>query len=154
MRFALSLCLLLAITGPVAHAIEAEVMDGDTFVLDGQSIRLWGIEAPELRQECLRDGKRWLPGPESAAALKALLTQLTEITCTTRDVDRFGRTVATCRGNGQDIGYALVGGGWAFDFFEYSRGFYVAAEARAQAAQRGVWAGECMTPWRWRRQNR
>src|SRR5262245_14221218 len=106
--------LLLA---PAARALDVEVADGDTFTMDGQTIRLWGIEAPELNQECRRGGKPWYPGPESAAALKELLSKVTELRCSTYDVDRQGRSVATCLANGEDIGTKLVRAGRAFDFF-------------------------------------
>ncbi len=43
-----------------AHARAVDnirVFDGDTIVLNGERIRLHGIDAPEARQSCQRDGK-------------------------------------------------------------------------------------------------
>lgn len=151
---ALRLCAALLLLASAAHALEVEVTDGDTFILNGQTIRLWGLDAPDLTQECRRGGRAWYPGPNSAEALKDVLSKMTELSCETRDVDRQGRSVATCYGNGQDVGNVLVRAGHAFDFFEYSKGFYLPAEMKAKSEQLGVWAGECEDPWRYRRQNR
>lgn len=50
----------LLLTG-AAHGGETfRVIDGDGIELAGQSVRLWGIDAPELRQECSKDGRREL----------------------------------------------------------------------------------------------
>jgi endonuclease YncB( thermonuclease family) len=37
---------------------QARVIDGDTLVIAGQHIRLDGIDAPETKQVCKRDGDR------------------------------------------------------------------------------------------------
>ena len=38
---------------------RATVIDGDTIEIRGQRIRLWGIDAPEGKQRCVKDGKLW-----------------------------------------------------------------------------------------------
>lgn len=37
---------------PADAAHRAQVIDGDTFTLDGRAIRLWGVDALEGRQTC------------------------------------------------------------------------------------------------------
>jgi endonuclease YncB( thermonuclease family) len=58
------LCLFIALaTGPsLSLALEgrAEIVDGDTLRIDGRTVRLQGIDAPETRQTCTdRSGQEW-----------------------------------------------------------------------------------------------
>ena len=52
---------------------QPRVIDGDTIEIAGQRIRLHGIDAPESRQLCRRDGQRWRCGKDATSALKAFL---------------------------------------------------------------------------------
>jgi endonuclease YncB( thermonuclease family) len=47
----------------------------------------------------------------------------------------------------------LVSSGWALAYREYSRA-YVGAEAEAKGGGRGMWAGDFVPPWDWRRGSR
>src|SRR5262249_60549751 len=49
----------------------ATVRDGDTVEIHGQPIRLYGIDAPEGRQVCRRDGRDWRWGQGAAPGLAA-----------------------------------------------------------------------------------
>ncbi|RYG08363.1 MAG: thermonuclease family protein, partial [Caulobacteraceae bacterium] len=45
---------------PVAPLIgRATVIDGDTLEIGSQRVRLWGVDAPEGRQSCMRDGQAY-----------------------------------------------------------------------------------------------
>jgi endonuclease YncB( thermonuclease family) len=44
--------------------------------------------------------------------------------------------------------------GWAMDYRHYSHGLYAAEEAEARREKRGLWAGEFMPPWQWRKLSR
>ncbi len=66
----LTIALCLLATPALADvAGVASVIDGDTLEIHGQRIRLHGIDAPESRQLCRRDGKPWQCGKEAANAL-------------------------------------------------------------------------------------
>lgn len=45
------------------------------------------------------------------------------VICEKRDPDRYGRTVAVCRANGEDLGAILVREGLAWAFVRYSRDY-------------------------------
>ncbi len=134
------------ITGP------ARVIDGDTLEVAGQRIRLHGIDAPESRQLCRRDGERWWCGKDATSALKAFLGSR-PVSCKERDRDRYRRIVAKCSVDEVDIGEWMVSRGWAVAYYLYSYD-YSRAEQRAKSARRGVWSGEFEKPWEWREQRR
>ncbi len=62
----LTIALCLLATPALADlAGIASVIDGDTIEVHGQRIRLHGIDAPESRQLCRLDGKRWQCGKDA-----------------------------------------------------------------------------------------
>lgn len=124
------------------------VVDGDTLVLGGERVRLWGIDAPEDGQPCERDGKLYDCGASAQAALLELVAGR-DLWCEARDRDRYGRTVAVCRigaPDGPDVGAGLVRAGWAVDYRRYSKGGYAREEASARRAGRGLWEGRFLSP--------
>ncbi|MFN3689183.1 thermonuclease family protein [Salinarimonas sp.] len=131
----------------------ARVTDGDSLRLGEERIRLHGIDAPEARQECRRaDGAAWACG-EVAGSRLAALADGREVACRTIERDRFGRVVARCAVDGVDLGATLVEEGLAFAYRSFSLD-YVAHEERARAARRGIFDGDNMAPWDWRRAQR
>ena len=151
----LTLALLVALLPALALADiagPARVIDGDTLEINGERIRLHGIDAPEMRQSCWRDGKVWRCGGDAANALAGMIASRA-VACRKLDRDSYGRMVSKCRVAGEDLGEWMVLNGWAVAYvyfsYEYSR-----AEQRAKSARRGIWASEFEMPWEWRRANR
>lgn len=135
------------VAGPITQFI-----DGDSFEIGSTAIRLHGIDAPEGRQPCMRDDREWRCGDAAAAELRRLAGSRS-LSCVQRDVDDYGRIVAVCHVGTTDLGGALVRAGFAVAYRRYSDD-YVDEEREAQAARRGVWAGEFTAPAQFRRDAR
>ena len=131
---------------------SARVIDGDTLDVGGVRMRLHGIDAPESGQRCRAGGKRWSCGREATRALAGRIGGRS-IECQKRDRDRYGRVVAACSASGRDLNAWMVAEGWAFAYRRYSNA-YVGEESAARAARRGVWRGEVVPPWEWRKGKR
>jgi endonuclease YncB( thermonuclease family) len=125
------------------------VVDGDTIKFNGTTYRLWGIDAAEQKQACA-DG--WMAGREATKAMLELVRGH-RVACEAKDKDRYGRTIALCRADGQDLGAAMVRKGMAWAFTRYSSE-YISQERAAIGARLGVHAHDCMKAWEWRRQPR
>lgn len=139
-------------SAPTIIAGTASVIDGDTVEIHGQRLRLHAIDAPESRQTCLRDGVPWRCGQAAALALAARIGRQ-PLRCQQTDTDRYQRVVARCHLGSEDLGGWLVGQGLAMAYRPYGRD-YVAQEAAARAARKGLWASEFTPPWDWRRAQR
>jgi endonuclease YncB( thermonuclease family) len=122
------------------------VIDGDTFKAGGTSIRLHGLDAPELAQTC--DG--WAAGDAARRALVALVTAGTP-QCEYVAKDVYGRTVAVCRVNGKDVSEAMVRSGMAYAAYSYD---YLLQEWRAKFDGLGIHARRCASPADWRASHR
>jgi endonuclease YncB( thermonuclease family) len=130
-------------------ATAQTITDGDTLKLNGATYRLWGIDAPEMKQDC-PDG--WPAGRLATSKLLALIQGKT-VVCEAKDKDRYGRTVAICRASGEDLGAIMVREGMAWAFVRYSRD-YLDQEAGAKADRLGVHAHDCVPAWEWRTKQR
>ena len=150
---ALALLLLAPTSAGADFTGRATVIDGDTIDIHGQRIRLFGIDAPESGQECRLSDRTYACGVIAAGALKDLTAGI-EVRCEEEDVDRYGRIVATCYDDhGFDINRNMVYTGWALAYREYSSR-YIEVEEGARKAQRGLWRGEFVPPWEWRKGQR
>ena len=130
----------------------ARVIDGDTIEVQGQRIRLHGIDAPEGRQLCFDDGEPWLCGTDATNALRNKIGDR-QVTCEELDRDRYERIVARWVVDGEDLGEWMVLRGWAVAYVYYSYE-YNRAEAVAKSKERGIWASEFEMPWNWRQTQR
>lgn len=130
-------------------ALGQTITDGDTLKQNGTIYRLWGIDAPETKQDC-PDG--W-PAGRMATTRLLELTNGHPVVCDDRGRDRYGRTIAVCRVSGEDLGALMVRQGMAWAFTRYSLD-YVDQEAKAKAERLGVHAHDCQPAWEWRARQR
>ena len=151
----LSAALLLSGT---AHADVisglAKVTDGDTIRINSERIRLHGIDAPELQQQCGTEaGELYLCGQSAAEKLRETIGNQ-PVDCQIVERDRYNRIIGVCfNATGKNLQSLLVESGWAIAYRRYSTR-YVEEETTAREARRGIWQGSFTMPWIWRRQNR
>lgn len=126
---------------------RARAVDGDSLNLAGRRVRLYGIDAPELRQTCQNAGVTVQCGQRAQAKLKSLVSGK-HVECQNLGFDRYDRTLARCRTGQTDLAAAMVRAGWAIAY-----GGYGEEERTARRAKSGIWAGEFIEPADWRALN-
>ena len=88
------------------------VVDGDSFHLGGQKIRLLGVDAPEIGSAmCAAEREK---GEAARERLRAILSSAPiRLTSDTRDRDQYGRLLRNARVDGRDVGETLIAEGLA-----------------------------------------
>ncbi|GJE70198.1 thermonuclease family protein [Methylorubrum podarium] len=149
----LSLFLLAASGAPdlgPAHAGEsvsgrARVLSGDTLVVGGRVVGLYGVAAPGLKQTCLNaQGQNYACGASSAKALAAHLKDAT-VTCQIRETDSYGRALSVCHRDKEDLSAWMAEKGFVMAE-RGGRAAYVGAETVAWGKRLGLWAGSFEDP--------
>jgi endonuclease YncB( thermonuclease family) len=153
MRLLGAAAVALALSGGGALADLAgppRIVDGDTLQVAGQRVRLFGVDAPELDQVCQRAGHDYHCGKIARAALWELIGGL-DVSCEPERAApaRDGVVLATCSAGGVSLNEAMVRSGWAVADPQ-SADRYVALQADAEQARRGLWRGTFEPPWQWR----
>ena len=131
---------------------QIKVVDADTIILNKGKIRLHGIDAPESEQYCYVNKEAWPCGKRATEYLKKLLqgVSITSLHCDISSKDRYGRSIGVCYIEDKNINSILVENGWALAYREYSRD-YIPNEKLASKRKTGVWQGDFVEPWKWRR---
>lgn len=140
---------LAAIPGLSRPPVEgmAAAISGDTLRINGQAIRLSGVEAPLIEQMCGERQGRERRFRCGEAALKELreLVRGKPVTCELGSTDARGTRLATCRAGTTDLAADLVTRGHIFAeaglFAAYGR-----QEQDARNARRGIWKGTVERP--------
>jgi endonuclease YncB( thermonuclease family) len=135
---------------PIVIAGEARVVDGDTIAINNQSIRLAHIDAPEVKQPCIRKDTHevYNCGVESRDFLNELVNGRT-VTCTNGKLDLYVRVLAECFIGNVSINRQMVVTGHAV-LYKTAK-IYSAEQADAKQNARGIWASDFELPWVWRK---
>ena len=130
---------------------DIKITDGDTIKIDGDKIRFSGIDTPELKQTCDKDGVKILCGLN---AKKILVNKIgnNKVTCVREGKDRYKRVLAECFVNNESLSSYLVRSGYAFAYRKYSKKF-ISDEEFAKSNKLGMWSMEFEYPWDWRKKN-
>jgi len=127
-----------------------KIVDGDTIHLNGEKIRFTGIDTPELKQTCLKDG---IEDSCGVTAKQILIDKIgnDNVECISEGKDRYKRTLAECFVNNESLSSYLVRSGYAFAYRKYSKKF-VQDEDYAKINRIGMWSMEFDYPWDFRKQ--
>ena len=130
---------------------DIKITDGDTIRINGEKIRFSGIDTPELRQTCLKQGIIVLCG---ITAKQILIDKIADnkIVCIREGKDQYKRTLAECFVNNESLSRYLVKSGYAFAYRRYSKKF-ITDENFARTNKIGMWSMEFDYPWDWRKKN-
>ena len=130
---------------------DLRVVDGDTIHLNGKKIRFTGIDTPELKQTCIKEG---FIDPCGVTAKEILILKIgdNKVECISEGKDQYKRTLAECFVNGESLSSHLVRSGYAFAYRKYSKKF-IHDEDYAKANKIGMWAMKFDYPWDYRRDN-
>ena len=130
---------------------ELNVVDGDTIHLNGEKIRFTGIDTPELKQTCIKQGIKDYCG---ITAKKILVDKIGNriVECISQGKDQYKRTLAECFVNNESLSSYLVRSGYAFAYIKYSKKF-IEDENYAEANKLGMWSMKFDYPWDFRKNN-
>ena len=131
---------------------KAKIIDGDTIHIGNSKIRLHGIDAPETKQKCIKNSKKWNCGLESTRFLKNLVRN-DYIECDTNGLDKYNRHIAICYKNNINLNSEMVINGWAIAYKYYSLD-YVKEESIAKSKKIGIWIGDFEEPYLFRKKNK
>lgn len=131
--------------GEVIH-----VSDGDSFVLRtgdaNLTVRIYGIDAPELRQPHGDVSKAWMNRVIGGRSVRVV----------EQEKDQYGRLVGDVYVGEVNVGLESIreGMSWWYQYFAPGRTAYRDAEKEARESRVGLWRGEAVKPpWEFRRNN-
>ena len=100
--------LLAVLISSFAGANILKIIDGDTIHIGKIKYRLYGIDAPEIKQKCKRNNIKYLCGVEATKFLQSLIMDDKNISCVNKNIDRYKRIVAVCHHLNEDLSKLMV----------------------------------------------
>ncbi|WP_435089030.1 thermonuclease family protein [Candidatus Pelagibacter bacterium nBUS_29] len=130
---------------------DIKITDGDTIKINGEKIRFSGIDTPELKQNCIKEGEI---NPCGIIAKQILTDKIgnNKVICIRESKDQYKRTLAECFVNDESLSSYLVRSGYAFAYRRYSKKF-IPDEDYARINKIGMWDMKFKYPWDYRRNN-
>lgn len=142
----------------ISHQVR--VVDGDTIVLTNKArkrtLRLQGIDAPELKQSCAKYVKgRVVEYPCGQQAKDYLIDFIDQrvVSCTDEGRDKYGRQLSYCFVDNVNINRLMVRQGYAVAYISFDISFMF-EEWVARFSKQGLWRGLFENPSDWRKQQR
>ena len=132
------------ITGKVS-----KVLSGTAFVINGITLKLYGIDAPDMSQTCLtKRSETYKCGRNAKKKLEKLLLNKI-VFCQLISPYSPSKYYAICEIQGYDIGATMVSVGWAVADRKVTD-VYIPYENQARQKNEGLWSGKFVAPWEYR----
>lgn len=158
LRVFVAVLMLAAVILPSGTLFAAEVtgrprvLSGDLLRVGDQTVRLYGIDAPEQDQYCENDyGRPFECGIEALDALSELIGRRM-VTCVGDRSNDAGQLLAVCYAGDTNLNGRMVRTGWAVARPDEQPDF-TPMERLARGERVGIWALKFMDPAEWRKQN-
>ena len=130
-----------------------QVIDGDSIKDGNLKIRLYGIDTPELDQQCTdAKGTSWHCGKASKRKLEILIKGK-HLICNIKGTDLYKRKLAICKLDGLDINQYMVEQGYAVAYTKYSDKYEI-DEEYAINNNKGIWQGDFKEPKEFRKEQK
>ncbi len=144
-----------------AHSQFNKEFSGNTFVLDGDSlkvggkeVRLFGLDAPEYSQTCFDKKKQEYPCGQVSRDFLIGLAGGKKVNCIYAEKDKYNRFLSKCFVGKVSINEEIIKNGMAVIYnFSESDEKMDALEAEAKAKKIGVWRGTFQAPKDYRKAN-
>lgn len=134
---------------------KARALDGDSIMVGKKEVRLFGIDAPEYKQNCLdKNGKEYGCGKISFIYLKKLVNNKA-VTCQYHKKDIYDRYLAKCFVGKISINDNLLENGMAviYNYYKSSQDLKD-LENKAKKNKLGIWQGGFELPRHYRKRNK
>lgn len=140
----------LSAPAPVTFSgLVSSVLSGNVFKMNNRFVKLYGIDVPTIKQECMdRRSETYGCGRMAKQRLERLLLHK-HINCQVVSQYAADQIVATCTLKGYDVGASMVAVGWALADRRVTDA-YVPYEKQARRQNLGLWSGKFMAPWVYR----
>lgn len=148
-KFALVLLLVTLYVPPISFAAEnpspsnrlsgtPQIIDVDTFRINGVKIRLWGIDGPGRNDRNQPDSVK-IYEDEATDFLKSIAGG--GLDCDPNGKKSYDRVVAQCflTGSGKDLAAVITRAGYGVDDPKFSKGLYRDFTLAAKQEKIGIW---------------
>jgi len=150
-RYLLFFFLLFFFTSNTLSTELVKVVDGDTIHIGNTKYRFFGIDAPELSQQCEKDDKKILCGIDAKKMLQNKIGKQTpKCISQTKTRDKYNRVIAECFIQSESLSSYMVRSGYAVAYRKYSSKF-VEDEEYAKNNKHGIWSTKFQNPEEFRR---
>ena len=138
---------------PILYTGKAKVIDGDTLVIKDTKIRLAGVDAPELKQNCFKN-KKVEPCGKIIKSKVEQATENKEVICNSLGTDMYGRVLGECFVKDININEWLIREGLAVYYYNKNCKHYKQLEKQAKKEKLGLWDTKFTEPKKFRKENK